>query len=623
MIKVWVALRARIIDISVTNTGRIHWLPLVVSALGLSCLIAWVSVVVASLGHGFDITDEGYYLLSYRWWNVNFETFNGAQFVYGPVFQILGYNIAALRLMRLLIALGTHALFGWQFMGWLQDQRPERDLTGAWKAAGVLAIMSGAGAAYTWLPLSPGYNDLTITLALAMAGLAIRICRDGRRPITKLSWAPIILGVLSVALLLVKWTSGLTVGAVIAATLALALSPKRVLQVILRVLGEALATVIAIEVLIVPLTVAVPTMIDVNRLVASTGYAPLKLIMMYGRWALQLAESVVSYQIVFLLGASVAAILRHRIGARIAAVLGCTSFVIVAFVEHGLTAGTVNINNFLVTLFAPLVGVAAIAVITLLKRLHPVDAGTHGVTESSKQLAATGFARRSRWAVYGMLTAVPVVQALGTNNGLQHIAVVGLGFWVAAAIAVAVALPPQASAARLVTLFAVASLVASTSWLAVDGTCAHPYRTEPMPVTTATAVGVPALSSVKLAPEQARMYADIHAALEPWIVPSGRAMIAFSQMAGLVFALDGRPVGEAWYPLSVARPAAGIARACASGTPWWGDRLPLVMFNHPPKTEELAALAPCGLSLDDDYRLLIAPSSSNGNLSVYVPIDGS
>ena len=92
---------------------------------GISALCAvaagiWVTATLRTVGHGFEIADEGFYLLSYRWWDVSHLTFTGAQYFYGPAFELLGYNIAALRLFRLGTVVGTHVLFGWAFMRWLR-----------------------------------------------------------------------------------------------------------------------------------------------------------------------------------------------------------------------------------------------------------------------------------------------------------------------------------------------------------------------------------------------------------------------------------------------------------------------------------------------------------------------
>ena len=104
------------------------------------------------------------------------------------------------------------------------------------------------------------------------------------------------------------------------------------------------------------------------------------------------------------------------------------------------------------------------------------------------------------------------------------------------------------------TAAAVAGAVLLATSIGATGLLWYPYRTPPPAETTAVANGVPALSSVRLTPETARKYADLHRQLLPWVGKPGRAMMPFDGMAGLVLMLDGRPVGEAWYARK--RPAA-------------------------------------------------------------------
>src|SRR4051794_25855843 len=83
-----------------------RWPAVVLVGSGAAAVV-WIATAVLGVHHGFDITDEGFYLLSYRWWKYEHRTFTGAQYIYGPVFQLLGYDIAALRLFRLVTVVLT------------------------------------------------------------------------------------------------------------------------------------------------------------------------------------------------------------------------------------------------------------------------------------------------------------------------------------------------------------------------------------------------------------------------------------------------------------------------------------------------------------------------------------
>ena len=93
-----------------------------------------IGTAAVTAGHGFDITDEGFYLLSYRWWRADLYTYTGVQYLYGPIFQGLGYSIAALRLVRLATITGASAVFGWAFMSWLRQRRPRAPASRLWKS---------------------------------------------------------------------------------------------------------------------------------------------------------------------------------------------------------------------------------------------------------------------------------------------------------------------------------------------------------------------------------------------------------------------------------------------------------------------------------------------------------
>ena len=90
-----------------------------------------------------------------------------------------------------------------------------------------------------------------------------------------------------------------------------------------------------------------------------------------------------------------------------------------------------------------------------------------------------------------------------------------------------------------------------------------------------------------------------------------------------VLVLDGRPVGEPWVG-SADRNAAGIRQACRDGRPWWGDRLPVLLYTEPVTAAEIAAFRTCGVTFAVDYRPLAvyrvpAEPTRTVQIQVYVP----
>jgi len=196
---------------------------MIVAGLGAVATTAWLGVVLFTVGHGYDVSDEGFYLLMYRWWDVGAPNLTGIQYVYGPIFDLLGHNIAALRVFRLLTVLATHAAFGWAFMGWLRTRRPTAPATRWWEIAGTMVLAACGGMIYCWLPLTAGYNDVSILGALLAAAIVLRIIADVERGATIRAWVPAALGPLAVAMLLAKWSSS-------ALTLAVALDFRPMLN---------------------------------------------------------------------------------------------------------------------------------------------------------------------------------------------------------------------------------------------------------------------------------------------------------------------------------------------------------------------------------------------------------
>jgi hypothetical protein len=592
-------------------------LPRIVTIAAGSAALLWTVAAVLCSSRGLDITDESFYLLSYRWWDVNFDTFTGAQYFYGPVFELLGHDIAELRVFKVVTLLSAHAFFGWEFMRWLRLHRPGAASTRWWEAAGTAAVVACAGIVYSWLPLSPGYNDLALTCTVLAAALLMRVAIELTQRATGSAWPPLALGAVAVVMLLDKWSSSLVTLMVVGAALVILVATTRSGW---RRLGHlagfatigALLALGVIDAFLVPLHTLVPPLVEVNSLVAESSNSPRILLTTYWTGASGLGRAILHQQVVLLVASVAICFVRTRwIGVGVAvAALGTAAIQIVR--HHGLMAGPMNLQNFTVTVFTPLVAVA------LAGATHAaLSALRRGDLRGSFTSAGVG-----RATVFLMLVALPIAQAAGTGNPVHYLAMTGLGLWMAASIMVLTGFDVSAHAPRTLVAGTLAVLVVATSAIAFDGLWNRPYRTTGHDASNTAAADVPALSSVHLDRTTARTYADLHALLRQYVEPAGRAMMGFDGLAGVVLMLDGRPVGEAWYSGSIpSRSAAGIRRACENGHPWWGDREPLVFFNRPETRRERVVLRGCGLSLRDDYRLLTFAGVRGGTLHVYVPID--
>ena len=586
-----------------------------IATAGSTIAIAlWAGAAALTANRGFDITDEGFYLLSYRWWHANLRTFTGVQYIYGPVFQGLGYSIADLRLVRLVTVLAANLIFGWAFMRWLRQRRPDAPPSRLWELAGVAAITACGGMIYSWLPLSPGYND--VSLLGGLLGVSIVLCMatavDAERKVG--FWVPAALGPVIVVTLLDKWTSSLATLLAVGLVGGLVLAPagrRSLLRAAGWVLAGAALTVGLIQLFVIPLNAAIPQLLATNHLVGLSSNSPVQLLDLYARTGVKLLTNVVTGFGLLLIAAVGVAVARGKPARWVTAVCAAGAGVFSAWrlvADGDLRGGTVNLDRYPVGL----VGVLTVAVVVWL---------AVQVTEprNEPQQLTPGRSRSYGWAVFALLAVFPVTQALGTGNPLYYMAINAFSAWMAIIVAILTGFKPSNAPARRLTAALAAGAVVLSACVATSASWSHPYRTAGRAHDTATVAGVPALSSLRLAPADARRYSRLYRLLRPYIEPGGRAMMAFDQLPGIVLLLGGRPVGEAWYSaIDLPRTAAGIRSQCQAGHGWWGSRDPVLLYNRPPRATDIAALNYCGLNLNTDYRTL-APSSATMGLRIYLP----
>ena len=183
-----------------------RWWPWVVAAAAAATGV-WVASALLMAGRGFDITDEGFYVLSYRWWDSTPRVFTGVQYVYGPVFERsdgaspgCGSSASSASWSCMSASAGR----SWPGCG-PADPARRRRAGGRWRARS--SSWPPAGVVYGWQPLSPGYNDVVLLSSLVLAALllwSMRVVSGGAR-------LPVLAAACSgppvVALVLAKWAS--------------------------------------------------------------------------------------------------------------------------------------------------------------------------------------------------------------------------------------------------------------------------------------------------------------------------------------------------------------------------------------------------------------------------------
>ncbi|HPZ49492.1 MAG TPA: hypothetical protein PLA44_06505 [Propionibacteriaceae bacterium] len=614
-------------ETSSSQSSLAAWVLRVVAGIGGALLVLWIVVAAVAAPRGLDLSDESFYLLSYRWWSTDTRAFSGVQYFYGPIYQMLGYDIAGLRVFRIATVVVANAGFGWAFMRWLGTHREWGRLSGLWTAAGVLLVTAIGGLAMSWLPKSPGYNDVAALGALLVAAGVLELSRSAnlqRLP----SWlvggaiAPV-----AFTMLLTKWASAVvTLGslAVVAVVVVLPLGRRGVVRVVAPFLASLLATAVVFQVAIASLDRVVSQMVETNRLVAAATNSPRSLVAMYADSTIWTVVQILTTWWPFVLACVAAPFLRGRVLTIIGVMATLATLAVCSFPllrDGAYWGGTIHLNDFLPVVTAGIVLAALLWVSSALAHVWDgLRAGHRSRLRDSVRSVQVG-PRLGEVAVVLLLVLLPVLQAAGTGNPILYLAVSCYAPWLALVIWVWSGISVESTWAAWVCAAAIAVLMVSSSTAAaVTGTWYVPYRTTPASGTTAAVRDVPVLTSIRLDPSVAAEVAAYVEALRPWTREPGRRMMAFDELAGWVLVVNGRTVGEAWYSaLDPERTALGIEAACRESGPLTSEK-PIILFNRAPIASDDRALRACGLDRDKDYRKLDAVPPALG-LVVFVPKD--
>jgi uncharacterized membrane protein YuzA (DUF378 family) len=562
----------------------------VLAGLAATATAVWVAASLVSARHGLDLTDESFYLASYRWWSTSTLTFSGAQYVVGPLFEAFGYDVPLLRLTKVALLLALHADLGLRLLAWLSRarQQPLPRSTRAW----VLASLVATSAAPTiWLPRSPGYNDLTLMGALVLGSTVLALAATA--PGQRLPWLRLgLTGAVLVALLLSKWSTAVMIACFLVGVGAWT-ARHRGLPSLLAV-GGVLAGGAAAGAALVQVAMPWPTILDglaaVNRAVAATSNSPSSLLGLY----------LTSTTYLFVVAAACVAIVLLPLPA-----LGRWPRVRAAY-AHGLVPVLVLLLPYAALGRRPVGG--------------PEDFFAFAVAwtawSATFLLGLRGRAlprdvpRRSVLPVLGWLAALPWLFGAGTGNELYFLAYCLVGPWLAALIALAVLTAPDSHADRaseeatstggagpqwldVRRATSLAAAVLAVVALGVSGTAVVPYRSDGTLETTAALHLDGTLTGLLVTPTEAREYADLVAAVGP---AEGRRLLVLDEMPGLALVLDLQPLGEVWTSrIDTGRTASGAESVCRSED----LPAPVVVADRELLPSDRAALRACGADVED------------------------
>lgn len=605
---------------------------LIGTLIGTAGLAIWAVSGWLNASAGLDLTDEGFYLLSYRWWSTEYRNFTGAQFIYGPLFESLGWNIGDFRRVGLVVAIALHLAFGLAFARWLRAHRPHLRRS-RWTTAAITTLVAASGAmSAAWLPASPSYNTLSLhgTIA-ATTALLVQL----RRAEASARWLPVAPAMLGAAMMvagLAKWPSTLLTAPVLLVVLVLARSDrwwKRALDVAASAAGAAVVwgwLSAAID---------LPRFLDefgeVTTAINRGTNDPLTLWRFYLNGIRYIATTNSGLVIAFL-GACVLvgvarwlrvplALITVVIGAM--AVRSLTDIILPSFRAQFLVAAIG---------LPPLVYAASTAFARRWLAAAPgTGTGTKPEPEPEPELESTDLettgdqgvapagARWHTWLVGLALAALPATFAAGTGNAILVLASAAFAFWGALGLLALSAAPPDGVAQTATSAALVGAIAFVPAWAAADGLLRHPYRVDPVEDSTVEVSSLPPLAGLRFGEDTADGLQRFGEALAPLVQEPGRRVLAYDESAGLVLALGGRSVGEPWYSfIDHRRTADGIRSACPDHRPPWGSRPPILLLRRNLTTVDTAALRYCGIDLWRDYVSLVPRGDDWDELTVLV-----
>jgi len=546
-----------------------------------------LGVVVAVLwwarDRGFNLSDEGYYLLSYAYPDP--ATAGATQFhlLVAALTAPLDLGLVGYRVLRVVLLAASAAGLAAAYLAFCRARLPDlaRALPSAGATVAVVVLAGLLGSA--WLPLALSYNGLSAALLQVETALVLWILsRPRRSPPAPAAAAALATGFLLGAHAFVKWPTAVVVAGLLAVTLVVLGGRRGLGAAGLLAVGAALAWLLLARELLGSV-VTIGGLVEGSRLNTilddyRTGPALRGYVLRTWGSVVDLLTGGAAWRpvaLVVLLGAPLAVARpapRGRAGrVRAAAAAGAAAVAGTALLAETavlLPRGSGYLTHgrqfeFLLALLLALPVVAALAALAARGRAAagpatPADsAGPGGTTTPAGQTAAVAGA---------LFLALPFAGALGTNNHpvLQAMTCAAgfalLALLVLAAVGRAAPAAPAPWAVALPVLAAVltAQIVHHTVWDPYGLPTTLLAQTEPL-------TGRTPLAGVRVDPAS-------HAALQELVevvgtrtgFAPGEPVLAASTVPGLVHLLGGRPPGTPWVrfrPGISPRTCAELARA--------------------------------------------------------------
>lgn len=568
----------------------------------LACAATPTIFLVWAAGKGFDITDEGVYLLGSQYPR---DILIGATSAYsftGVLFRLVGENVIGLRLVGLaLTVLTALTLFaGLHAVRHRWDSEPQRR---GWPriTAEASLIVAGGLLGYSWFQPTPSYNLLTAWgLSSAACTLFLGLARaDGRAGETYvcMTAAGACLGLLC----LTKFTSALSAGAVFAMVLLLWPSaPLGARAKWIAAVGVGFAIVFVAYFVLFQSPGDWIRSFRLGLWSAATlddSHGAAAFLRYYRNWRDDVVLEIVKGQGWLLLGLVVLAVLQRVLPRD--RWLGGRSLRIAVWLAlaYAVYTSVIHLSTYPKSLWA--YDITRFQFTWLLFLTLPALGWAGRRPRSTEDIPAGRL--RARSLLILLLFLLPFCGALGTGNPLHFVMMYTIAPWFGLFVVLlsVLSLPGRT---RWAVPVGAACLSAFCAMQVIGGSLDAPYRMRSglRLQTHDTEVGAPA-TRLKLDAEMSAFLTDVRRTAAASGFKPGDDVLGLFDMPGVIFALGGRSPGVPWY--TVGYPGSERVNERALGLIGPGRAGQAFIFQTTSSDAWLRTLGSFGIRFPDDYVL--------------------
>jgi hypothetical protein len=558
---------------------------------------------------GFDFTDEAFTILLIRDGARAKSGQAGFNFFWRAILRLSGGKLWALRDIKLVLTVGTSLLFAWAFTRWLRatvERVPGWRTPWPWLLG--LACGGASLAVYTWVPLSPSYNDTPILLLTVALGFLLLVFE--RRRLGPNRWHALASGAVASVITLLVFVR-FPVAALVSIPYGVTiLSEIRAggLRALRAPMAGAVASLVFLQLVTGNILRYLSDYQALSVSLRNRGYRPIEFFRRYLaelRGTLNdIQHQTRQYILVLLICTVLALLIRKNSVGKFLPLLPGLIMPLVLYrllahspsLRHGGVDGVGGLSNTVPILLTLSLALAAAG--ALLRAKLALKA----VSEPQYRRIGEGV------GVFVCLLAGPIAAQVGTSNRLLIGATTGSGLWTVliAFLAFSFASGPASPHLRIGATLGLGVLSAVAFFLtmdiAFDGAVRERYR-EPQPTRTQTVElsQPPILRGIRLDPARAEYVNRLRELVEKASPVRPLLVIAPYDMPGEVLAIGAQTLGEPWwFSGSPGRVADALSRSCRTGRkypqpviltrgPWIGDEL-------------LESMRRCGIEFPGTYR---------------------